>query len=97
MPFEGNSWNSKKILSYWEMKDRLSSKYPGFSRVSDSINGETSKVYQIPGYRGRIGFISSMSNHFCGSCNRIRLTADGKLKVPGLSCFVDVEGVLVWN
>jgi len=31
--------------------------------------------------RGRIGFISSMSQHFCGSCNRLRITADGKLKL----------------
>ena len=35
----------------------------------------------MPGYRGQIGFITSMSQHFCGSCNRIRLTADGNLKV----------------
>ena len=31
--------------------------------------------------RGRVGFITSMSQHFCGSCNRLRVTADGKLKV----------------
>lgn len=30
---------------------------------------------------GRVGFITSMSQHFCGSCNRLRITADGKLKV----------------
>lgn len=31
--------------------------------------------------RGRVGFITSMSQHFCGGCNRLRVTADGKLKV----------------
>lgn len=35
----------------------------------------------MPGHRGKIGFITSMSEHFCGSCNRLRLTADGNLKV----------------
>ena len=37
--------------------------------------------YQVPGFAGSIGFIASMSNHFCSSCNRLRITADGNLKV----------------
>jgi len=41
----------------------------------------TSKTYQIPGYVGKLGFITSMSNHFCGTCNRLRLMADGSLKI----------------
>ncbi|MBR5490557.1 MAG: GTP 3',8-cyclase MoaA [Oscillospiraceae bacterium] len=38
------------------------------------------KLYHLPGAKGNIGLISPVSSHFCGSCNRIRLTADGKLK-----------------
>jgi len=38
------------------------------------------KYYQLLGAKGKLGFISPMSNHFCKTCNRIRLTADGKLK-----------------
>ena len=38
------------------------------------------RLYRLPGAQGRIGLISPVSSHFCGSCNRIRLTADGKLK-----------------
>jgi len=38
------------------------------------------RYYRFPGYEGTIGFIGSMSDHFCGECNRLRLTADGKLK-----------------
>ena len=38
------------------------------------------RLYALPGAMGRIGLISPLSRHFCGSCNRIRLTADGKLK-----------------
>ena len=38
------------------------------------------KLYRLPGALGNVGLISPVSNHFCGQCNRIRLTADGKLK-----------------
>ena len=41
--------------------------------------------YVVPGYAGRVGFITSMSEHFCSSCNRLRLTADGNLKVSLLA------------
>jgi molybdenum cofactor biosynthesis protein A len=79
MPFEGNSWNDKKFLSYKEMIDIISRHFP-LQRLPDGPN-TTSKTYAVPGYSGRIGFISSMSNHFCNSCNRLRLMADGSLKV----------------
>ena len=42
---------------------------------------ETARSYRIPNYQGTVSFISSMTNHFCGTCNRLRLTADGNLKV----------------
>src|SRR5690606_10246589 len=42
---------------------------------------DTSKAWAVPGFVGRIGFVTSMSEHFCTSCNRLRLTADGNLKV----------------
>jgi GTP 3',8-cyclase len=38
------------------------------------------RYYRFPGYEGTIGFIGSMSDHFCNECNRLRITADGKLK-----------------
>lgn len=41
----------------------------------------TSKIYTVDGHKGTIGFISSMTDHFCGGCNRLRLTADGNLKI----------------
>lgn len=39
------------------------------------------QAYHVPGFVGQVGFITSMSNHFCSSCNRLRITADGNLKV----------------
>jgi len=43
-------------------------------------DGGVAKLYRLPGGKGNIGLISPVSAHFCGDCNRIRLTADGKLK-----------------
>ncbi len=47
--------------------------------VSEKEEG-VARLYRLPGARGRVGLISPLSQHFCASCNRIRLTADGKLK-----------------
>lgn len=51
-------------------------------RLIPLVSSETSaaRYYRLPKGRGRIGLISPVSNHFCESCNRIRITADGKLK-----------------
>lgn len=38
------------------------------------------RYWEFPGAKGTVGFISAMSNHFCSQCNRVRLTADGKLR-----------------
>ena len=43
-------------------------------------NDGVAKLYHLPGAQGNIGLISAVSSHFCATCNRIRLTADGKLK-----------------
>lgn len=43
-------------------------------------DGGVARLYRLPGAQGRIGLISPLSSHFCAECNRIRLTADGKLK-----------------
>lgn len=39
------------------------------------------QAFKIPGFQGQVSFITSMSEHFCGTCNRLRITADGNLKV----------------
>ena len=43
-------------------------------------DGGVARLYKLPGARGRVGLISPVSNHFCDRCNRLRLTADGKIK-----------------
>lgn len=80
MPFDGNKWNKRKMVSYSEMLDLIREKYPGLDKVRDHKN-DTSKTWKIPGFMGRIGFITSMTHNFCGTCNRLRITSDGNLKV----------------
>ena len=80
MPFDGNAWKDSKMVSYIEMLDTIKQQYPDFA-AHKSMPNEVSKVYGVPGFKGRVGFITSMSQNFCSSCNRVRLTADGNLKV----------------
>lgn len=58
----------------------IKSKFENFIDLPNGAN-DTSKAYCVPGFAGQIGFITSMTEHFCGSCNRLRITADGNLKV----------------
>jgi len=80
MPFGGNKWSKEKMVPFNEMLDKIREKYPGIHRVQGHKN-DTSKTYQIPGFVGKVGFITSMTNDFCGTCNRLRITSDGNLKV----------------
>ena len=80
MPFDGNRWERGKVVDYQEMLNLIRQRYPGFAKVRDRDN-DTSKTYQVEGFTGRVGFITSMTHNFCGTCNRLRITADGSLKV----------------
>eukprot|EP00560_Eucampia_antarctica_P005010 CAMPEP_0197836904 /NCGR_PEP_ID=MMETSP1437-20131217/30426_1 /TAXON_ID=49252 ORGANISM="Eucampia antarctica, Strain CCMP1452" /NCGR_SAMPLE_ID=MMETSP1437 /ASSEMBLY_ACC=CAM_ASM_001096 /LENGTH=438 /DNA_ID=CAMNT_0043443465 /DNA_START=226 /DNA_END=1542 /DNA_ORIENTATION=+ len=90
MPFNDNGWNKNRFFSYADMLESIrhgetegSLKGVGplnLIRLTDGSN-DTTKWWQVPGFKGRIGFITSMSDHFCGTCNRLRIMADGHLKV----------------
>lgn len=80
MPFDGNRWSDTRFLSYADMLKSIGEHCGALERAADSKN-DTCKHYRIPGAPGRIGFITSMTNHFCGTCNRLRVTADGNIKV----------------
>ena len=81
MPFNGNQWRREKIISFNEIMRKIKKAYPSneIIRTKDAPN-DTSKNYAIKGYRGSFAIISTVTNPFCDTCNRIRLTADGKLK-----------------
>jgi len=89
MPFNGEGshypvlvWTHKKIV------EKLRSQYPELQKIPDGPHS-TSYNYQIPGHQGTVGIIAAFSRTFCGSCNRIRMTAQGTLK----TCLYD-DGVL---
>lgn len=58
----------------------IKEKYPDFMPLQNRPS-DTSKAWAVPGFAGQVGFITSMTEHFCGGCDRLRLTADGNLKV----------------
>lgn len=80
MPFSGNRWHTEKMLSFSDMLGMIHKQFPDFEALPNGPN-DTSKAYHVPGFKGQVGFITSMTEHFCGSCNRLRITADGNLKV----------------
>lgn len=79
MPFDGNKWSKQKMFTYKEIMDTIKTKYD-VDRIGEK-NGDTAKVWRIPGHQGRFGVISSMTSHFCSTCTRLRITGDGNLKV----------------
>ncbi|MFW2478362.1 MAG: GTP 3',8-cyclase MoaA [Sediminibacterium sp.] len=78
MPFSGNRWNSDKVFTMDEMLGVIGEKFDFIPLQSDKH--DTAKKFMVPGHQGTFAVISTMSAHFCGDCNRIRLTADGKIK-----------------
>jgi cyclic pyranopterin phosphate synthase len=78
MPFQGNKWTSNKVLTWQQILQIVGSEF-SFLPLKDELN-ETAKKYIVPGHAGTFAVISTMSAPFCGTCNRMRLTADGKMK-----------------
>lgn len=82
MPFFGNQWQPDSLVPYREMLSKIRANIPELKRLeTGGASHETSKVFRDPTMVGSIGFITSMTEHFCSGCNRLRLTADGNLKV----------------
>ncbi len=81
MPFTGNHWDKSKLVSYAEIMETIQREYAlsEIERLTDAPN-DTAKNFKIKSHLGRFAVISSVTNPFCSTCNRIRLTADGKLK-----------------
>jgi cyclic pyranopterin phosphate synthase len=78
MPFKDNLWNPDKVVTFQEMHDRIQQKYKLYPLQAEP--SAVAKDFGIEGYTGTVSFISSMSDSFCGTCNRLRLTADGSIK-----------------
>ena len=78
MPFSGNKWTGNQVFSLHEILELIGQHFPVLP-VQGSPH-DTAKHYTVPGHAGSFAVISTMSAPFCDTCNRMRLTADGKLK-----------------
>ena len=88
MPFNGSGLVEEKL--FWDhvrILERIRSQFPDL-KARPFLFGETAKTYDIPGFKGNFGIIAAFSRTFCGTCNRIRLTAKGQVK----TCLYD-DGV----
>ena len=78
MPFSGNKWTSNQVYTEADILANIRGVY--------TVEGlpvgphDTAKAFSIAGHAGRVAIISTMTAPFCAGCNRMRLTADGKLK-----------------
>jgi cyclic pyranopterin phosphate synthase len=78
MPFSGNNWDSSKVVTADQMLNWAQEEYD-MVKLQDGPHS-TAKKYKAIGHMGTFAFITTMSEYFCGSCNRMRLTAEGKMK-----------------
>ncbi|WGQ09873.1 GTP 3',8-cyclase MoaA [Pedobacter gandavensis] len=78
MPFSGNKWTSNKMFSLQEILASIAKDFAYIPVKGDAH--DTAKHFMIPGHQGSFSIISTMTAPFCSTCNRMRLTADGKLK-----------------
>lgn len=81
MPFDGNRWDRSMTVSFKEINEEVLRVYhkDEVIKLEDAPN-DTAKNYQIKGYKGSYAIISTVTNPFCDGCNRLRLTANGRLK-----------------
>lgn len=79
MPVGSNSWESSMVLSCEDIKNRIEGLGKLIPIPSDPLDGPARR-FRFEGAKGEIGFISPLSSHFCKSCNRLRLTPDGKIR-----------------
>jgi len=86
MPFNGEG-EKVETLNWLEIKDLL---FQGFDHISEipMMMGDTAQRYQMEGFKGDVGIIAAHSRTFCGTCNRLRITAKGQVK----TCLYD-DGV----
>tara|TARA_Y100001972_G_C7666983_1_gene337546 strand:- start:4948 stop:5832 length:885 start_codon:yes stop_codon:yes gene_type:complete len=78
MPFHENKWDVSKCVSQQEILDIVGAKYP-LKKLKDPVHS-TSHNYQVDGFNGKFGIISTVTNPFCSGCNRLRITANGQMK-----------------
>jgi len=93
MPFDGNAWSANRLVPQTEIIETMNAHLqkrglePAARLPPDSPN-DVARLWQVNGWRGRIGIIASMTDAFCGGCNRLRVTSQGELR----NCLFGEEG-----
>ena len=78
MPFAGNRWGRERVYTYAEMLGHIGSVH-SFEKLNDDPHS-TAKAYRVADWPGTFAVISTVTEPFCGSCDRLRLTAEGKMR-----------------
>jgi cyclic pyranopterin phosphate synthase len=73
-----NGWQMDQVLPSGEVRDRIAAQFP-LQPLPPAQTGETARREAYADGAGHIGFISSVTQAFCGDCNRLRLSTDGRL------------------
>jgi cyclic pyranopterin phosphate synthase len=73
-----NGWRRENVVSSAELRDRIAARWP-LRALTPTYRGEVASRYGYADGEGEVGFVSSVSEPFCGDCHRARLSADGQL------------------
>lgn len=79
MPTGAGPYDKDRTIPTSEIIEQVS-KFARITPLPPHVNDGPAKRYELEGGSGSVGFISPVSSHFCGTCNRLRLTADGRLR-----------------
>lgn len=78
MPFDGNQWENDKVFGHAEILAAVQERFE-FEKLEDKKHS-TSRAYKVNGFKGTFAIISTVTKPFCEACNRLRLTAEGKMR-----------------
>src|SRR3990170_3652551 len=76
----GDRWNTEVCVTAGQVREIIEREVGRLEPFTSGTGAGPSENHQIPGARGVIGFISPITKHFCATCRRLRLTADGKIR-----------------
>jgi cyclic pyranopterin phosphate synthase len=89
MPFSRNNWRHEDFVSADEIRKNIKAHYQ-LAEVGRPDASAPAIDYRVEGHKGRIGLIAPLSGKFCDLCNRLRLTADGRL-LPCLHSAIEID------